>query len=117
MLYFSGYAVKINKIFERKIVNIFLAITRKIVNIFLAITRQVGSNRKHYQQSTTTDKKSIETVFLIAICRQCGDKWQSKTLFLMIFYQRSSIVLAFSIAAYPVCISFNGFVVLKRTVT
>ena len=30
-------------------------------------------------------KKSIETVFLIAICRQCGDKWQSETLFLKIF--------------------------------
>ena len=26
--------------------------------------------------------KSLETVFLIAICRQLGDKWQSKTLFL-----------------------------------
>ena len=22
----------------------------------------------------------METVFLIAICRQCGDKWQSKTV-------------------------------------
>ena len=29
--------------------------------------------------------KSIETVFLIAICPQIGDKWQSKTLFLSIF--------------------------------
>ena len=31
-----------------------------------------------------------------------GDKWQLKTLFLMIFYLPSSIVLTFSIAAYPV---------------
>ena len=29
-------------------------------------------------------------------------KWQSKTLFLMIFHLRSSIVLTFSIAAYLV---------------
>ena len=47
-------------------------------------------------------QKSIETVFLIAICRQWGDKCQSKTLFLLIFDLRSLIVLAFSIAAYPV---------------
>ena len=31
-----------------------------------------------------------------------GDKWQSKTLFLLIFDLRSSKVLAFTIAAYPV---------------
>ena len=30
-------------------------------------------------------KKSLETVFSIAICRQSGDKWQSKTLFLTTF--------------------------------
>ena len=42
--------------------------------------------------------KSIETVFSIAICHQSGDKWQSKTLLLMIFYLRSSIVLTFPIA-------------------
>ena len=30
--------------------------------------------------------KSLETVFSIAICRQVGDKWQLKTLLLMIFY-------------------------------
>ena len=52
--------------------------------------------RKHRFQ------KSLETVFLIAICRPSGDKWQAKTLFLMIFYLRLSIVLTFSIAAYPV---------------
>ena len=57
---------------------------------------------KLYQQSTNADQKSIETVFSIAICRQCGDKWQSKTLFLTIFDLRSSIVLASSIAAYLV---------------
>ena len=48
-------------------------------------THWVGSNRKRYQQSMNVDQKSIETVFLIAICRQWGDKWQLKTLFLLIF--------------------------------
>ena len=62
----------------------------------------VGSNQKHYKQLTNADQKSIEAVFSIAICRQCGDKWQSKTLFLTIFDLRSSIVFTFSIAAYLV---------------
>ena len=38
------------------------------------------------------DQKSLETEFLIAICRQLGDKWRSKTLFLAIFDPCSSIV-------------------------
>ena len=42
--------------------------------------------------STNEDQNLLETEFLIAICRQTGDKWQSKTLFLSIFDQRSSIV-------------------------
>ena len=46
--------------------------------------------------------KSLETAFSFAICRQSGDKWQSKTLFLTIFDLRLSIILTFSIAAYPV---------------
>ena len=58
------------------------------------ISHWVGGNRKRYQQSTNAEK-SIETVFSIAICRQCVDKWQSKTLFLSIFYLRSSMVLCF----------------------
>ena len=33
-------------------------------------SHRVGSNRKRYKQSMNTDKKSIETVFLIVICRQ-----------------------------------------------
>ena len=65
-------------------------------------THRVGGNRKCNQQSTKADQKSIENVFLIAICCQWSDKWQSKTLFLLIFYLGSLIVLAFSIAAYPV---------------
>ena len=41
---------------------------------------RVGGNRKRCQQSTNADQKSIETVFSIVICCQCGDKWQSKTV-------------------------------------
>ena len=68
----------------------------------LLFTHRVGGNRKHYKQLMNTDQKLIETGFLIAICGQCGDKWQLKSLFLTIFYLRSLIVLAFLIAAYPV---------------
>ena len=49
-------------------------------------------------------KKSLETVFSIAICRQLGDKRQSKTLFLTILDLRSSKALKFSIAAYLKCL-------------
>ena len=48
------------------------------------ISHRVGGNRKRSKQSTNADQKSLETVFSIAICRQSGDKWQSKTLFLTI---------------------------------
>ena len=50
--------------------------------------------------------KSLEKVFSIAICRQSGDKRQSKpqTLFFTILDLRSSIVLTFSIAAYLKCL-------------
>ena len=47
---------------------------------------------------------SLETVFSIAICRQLGDKWQSKTLFLTILDLCSSILFTFSIAAYIWCL-------------
>ena len=42
--------------------------------------------------STNEDKKLLETEFSIAICRQLGDKKQSKTLFLAILDPCSSIV-------------------------
>ena len=35
--------------------------------------------------SMNVDQKPLETEFLIAICRQSGDKWQSKTMFLALF--------------------------------
>ena len=47
-----------------------------------------------------TDHRLLETVFSIANCRQSGDKWQSKALFLAILDPRSSIVLTFSPASY-----------------
>ena len=48
------------------------------------------------------DKKWLETEFVIAICRQSGDKWQSTTLFLTIFDCIRWLLRAFSIAAYQV---------------
>ena len=52
----------------------------------------IGGNQKHSLLLTKADQKSLETQFLIAICRQVGDKWQSKSLFLTIFDLCSSIV-------------------------
>ena len=42
--------------------------------------------------STSIGQKLVQTVFLIAISRPTGNKWQSKTLFLMIFDSPSGIV-------------------------
>ena len=55
--------------------------------------------------------KSLERMFSIAICRQLGDKWQLKTLFLEMFDVLCSIVLTFSIAANPVCFWFRDFII------
>ena len=72
-------------------------------------SHRIGGNRRRSLQSMNADQKSLEAVFLIAICRQLGDKWQLKTPFLTIFYLHSSIVLMFSIVAYPVCKYFLNF--------
>ena len=61
----------------------------------------MGGNRKRYQQSTNADQKSIDSVFdchLSPVWRQTAIE---NTVFID-FCLRSSIVLAFSIAAYPV---------------
>ena len=42
--------------------------------------------------STNVDQKSLETEFLIVICCPTGDKWQSKTLFLVNYDLLLSIV-------------------------
>ena len=47
-------------------------------------------------------KECLKQYFHIAICRQSGDEWQLKALFLTIFDLHSSIVLTFSISAYSV---------------
>ena len=52
--------------------------------------------------SSNVDKKSLETEFSIAICRLIGNKWQSKTLFLLIFDPSHRLLRAFSIATYRV---------------
>ena len=61
------------------------------IAIRVPISHRVGDNQKRSDQSTDADQKSLETVFLIAICRPSGDIWQSKTLFLAIFDLRPSI--------------------------
>ena len=85
----------------------FLVINLFYTGVKWSVPTWEGSNRKRYQPSTNVDQKSIETIFSIAICRQCCDKWQSKTLFLKMFDLRSSIVLVFSIAAYPVWYQYS----------
>ena len=52
--------------------------------------------------------KSIETMFSIDICRLTGDKWQSKTLFLLIFDPRSSIVDNVFDCRLPIVINNNN---------
>ena len=55
----------------------------------------------------TRIKIVINSVFDCHLSPYTGDKWQSKTLFLSIYDLRSSIVLTFSIAAYPVCLGLH----------
>ena len=45
--------------------------------------------------STNADQKSLETEFVIVICRPTGDKWQSKTLFLAILIRVRRLSSAF----------------------
>ena len=51
---------------------------------YAPLSYRTGGNRKRSEQSMNAVHKSLETVFSIAICRQSGDKRQSKTLFLTI---------------------------------
>ena len=39
-------------------------------------TEELSGNQKTLLTIDKRDQKSLETVFLIAICRQLGDKWQ-----------------------------------------
>ena len=58
---------------------------------------------------TNIDQKPLETEFLIAICRLIGDKWQSKTLFQLIFDPPSSIVKS----VFDCCLS--SVIILTKT--
>ena len=49
------------------------------------------------------DQKLLETEFLIAICRQSGDKWHKKNSVSNDFDLCSSLVLLCQIAPYTVC--------------
>ena len=66
---------------------------------YAPLSYRTGGNRKCSEQSMNVDHRSLETVFSIAICRQSGDKRQSKALFLATLDPRSAIVLTFPIAA------------------
>ena len=61
------------------------------INMFVVITADRRQS-KTLILSTNIDKKSVKTVFSIAICCQSGDKWQLKILFLPIFDARWTIV-------------------------
>ena len=58
----------------------------------LLTSHRLGGNRKRSKQSKNAEQISLETVFSIAICRQSGEKWQSKKTVANDFYLRSSIV-------------------------
>ena len=49
---------------------------------------------RSHQHTNTPDRRQSKTLveFSIVICRQVGDIWQAKTLYLAIFDPRSSIV-------------------------
>ena len=84
------------------------------LNLWESLSHRVGGNRKRNQQWTNACQKSIETVFLIAICRQGGDKWQSKTLFLLIFYLRSLIVFWRFRLPPTQCVYISDWVINKK---
>ena len=73
---------------------------------YAPLSYRTGGNRKRSEQSINADHISLETLFSIVICRQSGDKRQSKALFLAILDLHSSIVLTFWIASYLKCL-FN----------
>ena len=64
--------------------------------------------------STDVDKKLLETEFLIAICRQTGDKWQSKALFLALFDRCSLIVKSFFHCRLPGVLLAEGSIMVNE---
>ena len=65
--------------------------------------------------SRNVDQKSSETVFSIAICRQCGGKWRSKTLFLSIFDPQLSIVDSVFNCRLPVVLMGKKIIAILRS--
>ena len=64
-----------------------------MISDFIAIcTTLCRGHSKTPIPSWNVDQKSLETEFSISICRHTGDKWQSKTVFLLIFDPRLWIV-------------------------
>ena len=59
-----------------------------------------GRNISQSYTNTNADGKPLKTVFSIAICRPSSDS--QKLCLETIFYLRPSLVLTFSIGAYPV---------------
>ena len=51
----------------------------------LLLTPDRRQSKTHLTIDERESKKTLETVFSIAICRQSGDKWHSKTLFLTLW--------------------------------
>ena len=75
--------------------NMHLLLVQKSHNLALSNVFMYTPGRRKSKTSILSlnvDKKSLEMEFSNAICRQLGDKWQSKTLFLAIFDPCSSIV-------------------------
>ena len=67
----------------RYIVANVLSINDQTISItikYAPLSYWTGSNRKRSEQSMNADHKSLEAVFSFAICRQSGDKRQSKTV-------------------------------------
>ena len=75
----------------------------------------VCNNTPGRQQSKTLltidehAQKLLETVFFIDICRQLGDKWQSKTLYLT-FLIVLTFLIANSINVFDCRLPFNPLI-------
>ena len=80
-----------------------LILSKNVYQKSLETVFWIGICRQSGTVSSNFDQKSLETEFWIAICRPIGDKWRSKTLFLVILCPRSSIAKRVLIATYQMC--------------
>ena len=80
----------------------------------ILLSHLVGDNRSvNLILSMNVNQKSLETEFLIAICRPTGDKWQLKTLILAVFDLHYSIVKSVFDCRLPGVIIHFGGLLLK----